>query len=141
MTATRWWVRTAARWLARVDGVSQHLRLAMLILTGISTATISLQQYGYGHLAGPLIGVLGVSMLVFAYLYAEGGVWNQVSRDKADMSTNYAGPTIRIDDEMIARGLVAGQKGQPLSDHERQAIKDELDDAFDEYRDGIPLDS
>lgn len=139
MTADRWWVRAAARWLARVDGVSGQLRLAMLVMTGLSTATLTLRQYGYGELAWPLIFTTGGGMLVYTYLYAEGGVWNQVQRDRADLSTNFAGPGMRMDDELIARGILAGEKGEELTDGERSAIKNELDRGWDEYRDGIQI--
>jgi hypothetical protein len=134
-TAERWWVRLAARWL----GVSGQLRLAMLVMTGLSTATLTLRQYGHGQLAWPLIFTTGIGMLVYTYLYAEGGVWNQVQRDRADLSTNFAGPGMRMDDELIARGILAAQKGEELSEDERQAVKHELDEAWDEYRDGIDL--
>lgn len=139
MTASRWWVRIAARWLARVDGVSGQLRLAMLALTGLSTATLTLRQYGHSELAWPLIISLTLGMVVYTYLYAEGGVWNQVARDRVDLSTNFAGPTQRIDDELIARGIHAARKGRELDAQERRAIKKELDKAFYEYRDGIDL--
>lgn len=139
MTANRWWVRLAARWLARVDGVSGQLRLAMLALTGFSTATLTLRQYGHGQLALPLVGVLSAGMVVYTYLYAEGGVWNQMARDRVDLSTNFAGPTMRMDDELIARGILAAQKGRELESDEREAIKTELDVAFQEYRHGIEL--
>lgn len=139
MTADRWWVKLAARWLARVDGVSGQLRLAMLGLTGVSTATLTLKSYGHAEYAWPLIAILSVGMLIYTYAYAEGGVWNQVSRDRADLASNFAGPSMRMDDELIARGILAAQLGRSLSDDERQAIKDELDDAFKEYRDGIEL--
>jgi len=46
--------------MARVDGVSNTIRLAMLGLTGLSTATLTLRQYGHGEYAWPLIGVVGV---------------------------------------------------------------------------------
>jgi len=139
MTAERWWVRLAARWLARVDGVSGQLRLAMLGLTGVSTATLTLKQYGHGEYAWPLIASIGAATVVYTYYYTEGGVWNQVSRDRVDMSTNFAGPTMRIDDELTARGILAAQMGRELTDEERQAIKGELDHGFAEYRDGYNL--
>jgi hypothetical protein len=138
-TANRWWVRIAARWLARVDGVSGMIRLAMLGLTGISTATLTLRQYGHGEYAWPLIVVVMTGTLVFTYLYTEGGVWNQMSRDRQDLSNNFAGPSMRINDELLARGLLAAQEKRELSDAERDAIKNELDAAFDEYRDGLTL--
>ena len=138
-TASRWWVRIAARWLARVDGVSGMIRLAMLGMTGLSTATLTLRQYGHGEYAWPLIAVVLFGTLVFTYLYTEGGVWNQMSRDRQDLSSNFAGPSMRINDELLARVLLAAQEKRELSDSERQAIKSELDEAFDEYRDGLPL--
>ncbi|WP_313696234.1 hypothetical protein [Halorarum halobium] len=139
MTANRWWVRLAARWLARVDGVSGMIRLAMLGLTGISTATLTLRQYGHGEYAWPLIGVIGAGTLAFTYLYTEGGVWNQMARDRQDLSTNFAGPSMRMSNELLARGILAAEEGRELSEAERDAIKRELDHAFEEYRDGIEL--
>lgn len=140
MTADRWWVRQAARWLARVDGVSGMIRLAMLGLTGLSTATLTLRQYGHGEFAWPFIGVMLSGTLVFTYLYTEGGVWNQMARDRQDLSSNFAGPSMRMDNELIARGILAAQETRELTAEERDAIKGELDDAFEEYRDGIDLD-
>jgi len=138
-TAERRWVRIAARWLARVDGVSSQIRVASLGITAFSTFSLVLQNSGHGELVVPL-GILGlITVPVYTYLYAEHGVWNQVQRDKNDLSTNFAGPTLRIDDEHIARGIIAGQKGEALSDDEREAIKTELDATFEEYRDGIRL--
>ena len=139
MTANRWWVRLAARWLARVDGVSGMIQLAMLGLTGLSTATLTLRQYGHGEYAWPLIAVVMVGALVFTYLYTEGGVWNQVSRDRQDLSSNFAGPSMRMNNELLARGILAAQEQRELTDDERQAIKNELDDAFEEFRRGIEL--
>ena len=140
MTAERWWVRLAARWLARVDGVSGMIRLAMLGLTGLSTATLTLRQYGHGEYAWPLIFVVLSGTLVFTYLYTEGGVWNQMSRDRQDLSNNFAGPSMRINNELLARAFLAAEERRELSDTERMAIKEELDEAFDEYRDGLTLD-
>ncbi|MDY7082368.1 MAG: hypothetical protein SXQ77_08200 [Halobacteria archaeon] len=139
MTANRWWVKLAARWLARIDGVSGMIRLAMLGLTGISTATITLRQYGHGEYAWPLIFVILVGTLIYTYLYTEGGVWNQMARDRQDLSQNFASPSMRINTEMMARSIVAAQEKRQLSEEEREAIKRELDDAFDEYRDGVDL--
>lgn len=141
MTAQRWWVKLGARWLARVDGVSDHLRLAMLGLTGVSTASLTLRQYGYGEYAGPFIVGLGAATLAYTYLYTEGGVWNQMSRDRADLSSNFAGPSMRMGHEFAARGLLAGLQQRELTDSERDAVQQELDETFAQYRDGIEIES
>lgn len=140
MTANRWWVRMAARWLARVDGVSGQLRLAMLVLTGLSTATLTLRQYGHGQYAWPLVGLTVVGMAFYTYLYTEGGVWNQMRRDKSDLATNWAGPGMRITNEILARGTIAGLRGRELDPEERDAIRSEVYDAWSEHRDGVDID-
>jgi hypothetical protein len=140
MTAQRWWVRLAARWLARVDGVNGQLRLLFLAMTGYGIVLQTLSQYGMGDWAIEVIVVSAVGLTVYTFYYNEGGVRNQVSRDRVDLSTNYAGPTMRMDDEFIARGIRAAEKGDSLSDKERQAVQSELDDAWAEYRDGLPED-
>ena len=139
MTAQRWWVRLAARWLARVDGVSGQLRLAMLALTGVSTMSVALQNYGLGQFTPPIIVLIAVAGAAFAYFYTEGGVWNQMSRDRQDMSNNYAGPSQRINAELVARSLAAAEKGEPLSEAERAAVTEEATAAFDEHRDGVEI--
>lgn len=139
MTATRWWVRIAARWLARIDGVSGQIRLAMLVMTGLSTATLTLRQYGHGKYAWPLIALTAVGMLIFTFLYTEGGVWNQMARDRADLSSNYATPSSRINTELTGVAVFAALQGRPPEDEERQAIEDALDEVWDDHRDGIDL--
>ncbi len=47
---------------------------------------------------------------------------------------------MRMNDELLARAVLAAREGRELTDAEREAIKSELDDAFGEYRDGLELD-
>lgn len=140
MTAQRWWVRLAARWLARLDGVAGQLRLAMLGLTGLSTGVVALRDYGLSEYALPLVATVALGTIAYTYLYTEGGVWNQMSRDRHDLSTNYSEPNHRFLGEFIARAQLAATKGEPLDETEREAVREELEAAFAEYRDGIDLD-
>ena len=136
-TAERWWVKMAARWLARVDGVSSQIRVGSLGVTAFSTFSLVLQNSGHGEYVVPL-GVIGlIGFPIYTYLYTEHGVWNQVNFDKNVLSSNFAGPTMRIDDEMIARSMLAALYGRELTDEEREAIKSEADATFEEYRDGV----
>lgn len=138
MTAQRWWVRIAARWLARIDGVSGQLRLAMLGLTGISTATLTLRSYGHGEYAWPLIGVIAAGTVVYTYLYTEGGVWNQMARDRQDLSTNYAGPRMAMDDVTIGVAAFVAMQGRKPTPEERDMIESAVKEQWDEYREGVP---
>lgn len=128
-----------ANWFARIDGVSKHLRLAMLGLTGLSTMSIGLKQYGLGEYTLWIIGTLVVVGLGFTYAYTELGIWNAMQRYRNDISDNYADPRGRINTELTARALFAAQNNRPLTESERQAVQEELDQAFCEYRDGIDV--
>lgn len=140
MTANRWWVKLAARWLARIDGVKGQVQMFSLAVTAFSTFSIMLQGFGYGYVV-PYLGGAGIGGgLVYTYLYTEGGVWNQVQRDRQDLSNNFAGPNSRIQAELNARALVAAMEGRALSDEERQAVRAEADRTFRDYRDGVQID-
>lgn len=139
MTANRWWVKLAARWLARIDGVKGQVQMLSLAVTAFSTFSIMLQGFGLGAYI-PYLAVGSVLVgIVYVYLYTEGGVWNQMVRDRQDMSNNFAGPNARIQAEMLAVALAAAQKGEELDESEREAVKTELETSFNDLRDGIEI--
>jgi hypothetical protein len=140
MTAQRWWVRLAARWLARVDGVNGQLRLLFLAMTGYGIVLQTLAQYGLGGYALEVLGVSAVVLVAYTYYYNEGGVRNQVSRDRTDLSTNFACPTMRIQAELWARAIRRAENGDALTATEIEEIQSELDDVWHQYRDGLPED-
>lgn len=138
MTATRWWVRKAARWLARIDGVKNHVQMFSLAITAFSTFSIMLQGFGLGHIV-PYLGVAGILVgIVYTYLYTEGGVWNQVARDRQDLSTNYAGPTMAMDDVTIGVAAFVAMQGRKPTEDERKMIQDGVKEQWMEYRNGLP---
>jgi len=139
MTATRWWVRRAARWIARVNGVKAHIQMVSLAVTAFSTFSIMLQGFGLGQYV-PVVGAGGlVGGVIYTYLYTEGGVWNQVQRDQADLSNNYADPNARINTEMSARAIVSALQASQLDDEQVQALQAELDGSFADLRDGVDI--
>lgn len=139
MTATRWWVRRIARWIARINGVRGHIQMASLAITAFSTFSIMLQGFGLGQYV-PYFGVASVLVgVVYIYLYTEGGVWNQVQRDQADLSNDYADPNSYINVEMNTRALVAALQSERLDDQQREALEAELNESFEELRDGIGM--
>jgi len=139
MTANRKWVKFIARWLARVDGVTGQIRLAMLSLTGISTMSLSLREFGYSHLVWPIVSIMAIGLAVYTYLYTEGGVWNQVSRDKSDLSNNYAAPSMAIDDMVIGVAVFVAINGRPPTPEEKQLIVDSVTDMWRDQREGLEL--
>lgn len=139
MTVENGGAKWLARWFMRVSGAGELLRIFYFGGIFLTTGVSALSQTGYGHYSVPFVAATAVGTLGFAYAYTEWGMWNQQQRDRRDQSTNFAAPDMRIDDEFIARGVLAAQKGRQLSVEERAAIKGELDEAFDEYRDGITI--
>jgi len=139
MTANRGWVKFIARWLARVDGVTGQIRLAMLSLTGISTMSLSLREFGYGYLVWSIVSIMAIGLAVYTYLYTEGGVWNQVSRDKSDLSNNYAAPSMAIDDMVIGVAVFVAINGRSPNPEEKQLIVDSVTDMWCDQREGLDL--
>jgi hypothetical protein len=139
LTAERRPVRKAARWLARIEAVAPMIRMAMLVMTGLSTALVALSSYGLDRFALPLVGTTLAAALVFTYLYTEGGVYNQQNRDRKDMGNNHATPLMRIDDELIGCAVFAAVHGRPPSEDERESIAEAVDGAWHDHRDGVEV--
>lgn len=139
LTATNPIAELIARWVVRLEAAGNVLRMAFLGVTAASTLTSALALIGLQQYA-PIVLVVGIAATgVFAFAYVEFGVYNRKNLEKNERGTNFAGPTIRIDDELIARAILAGEKGRPLTDEEREPIKNEMDDGWNDYRNGIPL--
>lgn len=139
-TAERWWVQLIARWLARIDSVQSHLQLIFQAMTGVSLASGALKYFGLTRFVPGFLLLVGVFVLVYAYYYAEGGVWNQVSRDRSDMSVNFSGPNMRMDNPLIGAAVFAAREGRPPTEEEFDAIEEAVDIYWREYRDGVDLD-
>lgn len=149
MTATRTWVKVIARWIARVeiarwiarvDGVKSHVQMISLGVTAFSTFSIMLQGFGLGGYVLPLgIAIVGISP-VYVYLYTEGGVWNQVSRDRRDLSTNYVSPGNLMDDTLIGVADFVARNGRKPTPKERQMIEEAVREQWEDFRDGIEID-
>jgi len=139
MTANRWWVKAAARWLARIDGVKGQVQMLSLAVTAFSTFSIMLQGFGLGRFV-PYLGV-GITLLgiAYTYLFTEGGVWNQVSRDRADMSGNFAGPNMAMDDTLIGVSTFVALNGRKPTEEERKEIEEAVQEQWNEYRNGIDV--
>lgn len=144
MTATRWWVRMAARWIARIDSVQGQLGLLFQAMTGISLASGALKYFGLSHLVPWFILGTWLFVLAYAYLYSEGGVWNQVSRDKTDLSDNYSGPTMLMDKRIEGKQLAylgyVLQNGRDISiDELEEGMSDITHQEWATLRDGVDV--
>lgn len=129
------------RWVMRFEASGQIIGLAFQGTTAVSALSGVLAFTGYQRFVPYVLAAGLATAFVFAFIYVEWGVYNRKNREKQDRGNNYAKPGFRIDDEMIARGVVSGIRGRELSDTERGAIDAELDDAYRKHRDGIPLES
>jgi len=137
MTAERWWVRFAARWFARYQSVQGHLNLIFTAMTGVSIASGALKYFGLEWAVIPFLSLTGLGTIGFAYLYSEGGVWNQVSRDKTDMSDNYSGPVMLMDALIQSRHFAAMTieiSEREYSEREKEEIREQMrEEAIEEW--------
>jgi len=145
-TGTKNVVRVGARWVARVNGVRGHLALAFQAMTGVGVVSGALKYYGLGNLAPFFIALTGAGMLAFAYLYTEGGVWNQVSRDSVDLSSNFTSPSDLLAHRIGAQHFaylawLQQANGEAPDDFER--IREDLvkltEDEWARLRDGVDV--
>jgi len=137
MTAQRWWVQVFARWQARIDSVKGQIQAISLLVTAYSTFSLLLQNSGHGEYVMPMGIILAISGPVYAYLYFEGGVWNQVNRDRADMSGDYAAPGGTINSILTAAALAPVITGEPLDKDSFEEMKESATFGFEQLREGI----
>lgn len=127
------------RWFMRFEAAGGILTQFFSGTTAISALSGVLSYAGYRHFV-PYIAVGWLLMIpIIAVAYSDGGIMGRKNRERADYGKNWASPQSRIDDEMIARGWLAGEKGDTLSDDERDAIAEELDAAFRDLSDGVEI--
>lgn len=139
-TAVRWWVRMYARWMARVKGVQGQLSLLFQGMSGVGIASGAMKYLGAPLWAIGVFGVLFCAFLIwYIYTFSEEGVWNQVQRDRRDLSNNFAGPNGYIVSRIKAKAFVAGMQGEELSPEQEQAIEEVARKEFEQLRDGVEL--
>jgi len=138
-TAQRWWVKLASRWLARLNAIDGLLNMVSLSVTALSTMLFAMQSYGYGQYAPYVLVAAGIAGPAFAYLYAEGGVYNQQQRDYKDLSRNYTEPKDRINKIMGAMTTFYALNKRPPTAEEEQEIIELVDRWWLEFRDGIKI--
>ena len=108
-----------ARWLMRLEASQGVIQMGFLGVTAASTMVTALSLLGLESAAPYLlvVGVLGV--LVYAWAYVELGIYIRKNREKQDRGNNFAKPQNIIDNALIARAIVAAEKGRELSSDER----------------------
>lgn len=140
MTAVRWWVKAYARWIARVQAVQGQLNLFFTAMSGVSLASGALKFFGAPTwVIGSFLVFMAGFVVVYTYLYSEGGVWNQQRRDSNDMSTNFAAPTMLMDDVTIGVAAFVALHGRKPSDEEAKMIEEAVGEQWGKYRNGIDI--
>jgi hypothetical protein len=139
MTAQRWWVKLFARWQARVDSSLQEINLGLRMISSGGIGSAALTYLGHRWLVIPFLASMLLAIMVYAYLTFEGGVKNQVARDRADMIGNFASPGNMIDDVLIGVAVFSAVHNRQPKDEELEMIIDTVRKQWEEYRDGIDI--
>lgn len=125
------------RWLMRFEASGQIFNMAFLGITAASTFTSALALVGAQELA-PYVLIAGVlASILFAFIYVEYGIYNRKNREKQDRGNNFAKPQNAIDDAIIARTILAAEKGRTLDDGEREIANKEALQGYYDFKDGI----
>lgn len=139
MTATRWWVKMYARWIARVQAVQGQLSLFFQAMSGVGIASGALKYLGAPVWAIAIFVVLlMICMVGYIWLFSEGGVFNQKNRDIQDIGSNYAAPTMAMDDTTIGVAVFVALHNRKPTKEERRMIEEGVKEQWDEYRNGLP---
>lgn len=128
-----------ARWQARIDASLQEINLGLRMISSGGIGSAALAYLGQRWLVIPfLIGMIA-TMLIYAYATFEGGVKNQVARDRADMLSNFGGPSMLMDDTLIGISEFVAVNGRKPTEEEVEMIEEAVKEQWDEYRDGVEL--
>lgn len=123
----------------RFEASGEILRMVFQGTTAISALSGVLAYSGFQRYVPIVLGAGAAGVIAFAFAYVELGLYNRKNREKQDKGNNFAKPQNRIDDEMIARGIHAAREGRPLKPSERAAVSEELDEAYNQLRNGVAI--
>ena len=138
MTANRWWVKMFARWQARIDSSLQEINLGLRMVSSGGIGSAALTYLGQRWLVIPFLASMFIAIFVYAYLTFEGGVKNQVAKDRADMLSDFSGPSMLMNDTLIGISAFVAMNGRKPTAEERKEIEEAVKEQWDEYRDGLP---
>lgn len=138
MTAQRWWVKSFARWQARIDASLQEINLGLRMISSGGIGSAALEYLGQGWLILPFLTLMVVGVLGYAWVVFEGGVKNQVAKDRQDMISNFSNPTMLIDDILIAVGVYAAINEELPTEEDVGRIAHAVRTEWDDYREGVP---
>lgn len=128
-----------ARWLMRFEASQGTLQLAFLGVTAASTLVTALSLIGFESYASYILAIGSVLIVIYAWAYVELGIYQRKNREKRERGENFAKPQNYIDDVMIARGIHAARENRPLTQAERDAVDEEMRDAYNEHRSGVDI--
>ena len=128
-----------SRWLMRFEASNGIISLVFRGITAGSTFTAALALIGLEEYVAVSIGIGLFLIVIGSFGYVETNIYNHKNRYRQEKGNNFAKPQNIIDDVMIARAIKAIDKGETLTDNEREIVYNELIDAYNEYRNGVDI--
>lgn len=131
-----------SKWLMRTQNAGRVLRMPLLGVTAVSTLVTALKDTALSSYTLPIVGVAGVSAIVFIWAYDEFQVLNIQNRWNADRSDNYIGPTTAINQIVNARQLSVLSRSISEDWSEEKTVSEmekATEETLSEFRNGIDL--
>lgn len=128
-----------ARWVFRFEAAQGPINMVFRGITAVSTLTAALALIGAQEYAKWLLlaGLIGTP--VFAFVYTEWGVYNRKNRESSDRGANWTGPDSYMNSVIGAMGTYYAMNHEPPDEEEYEEMKDAVEMAWKEYRDGIDI--
>lgn len=127
------------RWVMRFEAAGQILSMTFQGTTAVSALSGVLAYTGQEWVVPFVLGIGIVSVFGFAYAYVELGIYNRKNREGHDRGSNFAGPKMRIDDELIGAAVFAAIHGRAPDDEEQATIAEAVDRPWQQLRDGVEV--
>lgn len=127
------------RWVMRFEAAGQILQLGFQGVTAVSALSGVLALTGREWIVPFVLGAGVILAFAFAYAYVELGIFNRKNRERHDRGSNFAGPKMRIDDELIGAAVFAAVHGRPPDEEEAEHISEAVDRPWQEYRQGVSI--
>lgn len=123
----------------RFEAAGQILTMTFQGTTAVSALSGVLAYTGQEGIVPYVLvtGVLGV--FAFAFAYVELGIYNRKNRERHDRGSNFAGPKMRIDDELIGAAVFAAVHCRQPDEDETREISEAVEKSWREHRNGVAL--
>lgn len=123
----------------RFEAAGQILTMTFQGTTAVSALSGVLAYTGKEGIVPFVLAAGFIGVFTFAFAYVELGIFNRKNRERHDRGSNFAGPKMRIDDELIGSAVFAAVHGRQPDEDEAKEISEAVEKPWRQHRDGVSI--